>query len=95
MTRQHSWDESELKDLKVKSKEEFDQKWRMMEINKRFMKNKEQMFYCEICYTDHPVENITYLECGHYFCRDCMKGYYDYKLEIEGKALIKCPIQDC
>ena len=93
----HSFDECELSEYRGKLKEELEQKYRVCQINKRFNKNNEQSFYCEICYCDGlPIATISYLDCGHYFCRDCLQSYYNYKIEVEGKVFnIKCPIASC
>jgi hypothetical protein len=43
-------------------------------------------FTCQICYMEMPVESITYLDCGHYYCKGCARGYYRFLIEESGRA---------
>ena len=67
--RLHSFDEAEKKELKANMKEQLDQHLRFRDVNKKFRKDQNQTFYCDICYMECGIYQITFLECGHYFCR--------------------------
>jgi late competence protein required for DNA uptake (superfamily II DNA/RNA helicase) len=90
--RAQSFHEHEKAELKNAYKEELDSKWRMNKLSKQFLIGDQKTFDCEICYMEADIKTITYLECGHYFCRDCLKGYYDYMIHQSGSVQkIKCP----
>lgn len=61
--------------------------------------NKElqrETFECSICYSELPTrENIAYLECGHYFCSQCLKDYFDFMIKNGSVGIIKCPNSEC
>ena len=72
------------------------QEWRMNQAAKKFLENRSETFYCEICYDDHPKETLASLECGHIYCRDGLKSYFDYMITHSGRAFtLKCPDKNC
>jgi ribonuclease HIII len=45
---------------------------------------------------EHNIVEITYLECGHYFCKECLTGYYNFKINESGRVhTMKCPNSEC
>jgi len=36
-----------------------------------------------------------YLECGHYYCKECFNGYYSCLIKEAKLYWIKCPYKDC
>ena len=30
-----------------------------------------ETFFCKICYNDVDIKQIIYLNCYHYFCKEC------------------------
>ena len=86
----------ELKGLKETLDLELQSEWRVKEANKKFFQQGVKTFYCEICYCDLPLNEISILECGHYFCRECLKGYFDYMINKSGSShMLKCANQTC
>lgn len=58
-----------------------DAKYRQLQLNKKIV-NGESTFKCEICLEERlPIKDIAYIECGHYFCKGCLKAYYSYNIE--------------
>jgi late competence protein required for DNA uptake (superfamily II DNA/RNA helicase) len=70
-----------MKALNNINKEEHDQQWRMKEINRQFFKGDKKTFDCEICYDEKPINEISYLQCVHYFCRECLTSYMKYMID--------------
>ena len=64
--------------------EELTAKYRIKEANKFIIKGNKKTFTCDICYMDCEVEKIKMLKCGHYFCSDCVKDYYNYMINVSG-----------
>jgi ariadne-1 len=47
---------------------------------------------CLICCTPRPSNDMTGLECGHSFCKNCWQNYLTYKIIHEGIGqTISCP----
>ena len=76
---------------------ELSSEWRLKQATQKFLGDKaSQTFYCEICYVDHSKEQIAYLECGHFYCRDGLKEYFDYMITQSGVSYkLKCPDSKC
>ena len=68
----------------------------MKELNRQFFKGDKKTFECEICYEEKPKNEISYLQCGHYFCAECLKNYMLYKINQSGSShKMDCPNQGC
>lgn len=92
----HSFHEYEKKGLVDIQKDHFSAQYRIKEANKKLFKTNQKTFFCDICYLESEVKDIKMLDCGHYFCSDCLKDYYNYMVNVSGQAqLIKCPNTDC
>ncbi len=49
---------------------------------------------CLICCSTKPISEMTGIECGHIFCRNCWQNYLTYKIMHEGIGqTIPCPAQ--
>ena len=49
---------------------------------------------CAICCSTKPSSEMTGIECGHTFCRNCWQNYLTYKIMHEGIGqTIPCPSQ--
>lgn len=49
-------------------------------------------FECGICLDEHPEDSVARIpQCQHSFCRDCLRGYIQSKLE-EHRFPIFCPM---
>ncbi len=40
-------------------------------------------------------QNIAYLDCGHFFCKECLKDYFTYNIKVGSVSHIKCPNSEC
>ena len=49
-----------------------------------------EQFECSICLCPSLVEESITLPCRHRFCRDCVAGYCESKIN-DGQLIIKCP----
>jgi Zinc finger, C3HC4 type (RING finger) len=91
--RQHSVHSHEMREMRETGKEVLEHQWRIHQLGKNM---KKDTFECSVCYMEHPTkDNIAYLECGHYFCRGCLKEYFNFMI-MNGKASkIKRPNSEC
>ena len=56
---------------------------------------KYDKFTCEIDGSEHCIDKqCISLDCGHRFCKDCMKGNLEYELN-RGNYKVVCPGNDC
>ncbi|KAL0954843.1 hypothetical protein HGRIS_003783 [Hohenbuehelia grisea] len=54
--------------------------------------NLQRSFRCSICMDEHPEDDVARLsECGHAFCRDCLRGWILSRIE-EHRHPILCPV---
>lgn len=55
--------------------------------------NTQELFNCELCMTDKKIMNSCSFECGHFFCKECIFVYFDYKIDSTefGPQGITCP----
>jgi len=57
---------------------------------------KTATFECEICFLTLPKANMTGLECGHFYCKQCWTEYLSTKIMDEGASQsIECPGSSC
>lgn len=70
--RMHSFSEHEKLDLLKFNKKDLDQKLRYRKVNKDIYQSNEKTFSCDICYMECNINSIVFLECGHYFCKECL-----------------------
>ena len=50
--------------------------------------------FCEICYDNHPNSEffIAQKECGHQFCKNAYKDFFEYQIKQSGQGhTLKCP----
>ena len=51
----------------------------------------EPVYYCHICFCHQPYsQGYALTNCGHYFCHDCLKGYWTSLVTAQGKVFFKC-----
>jgi hypothetical protein len=49
-------------------------------------------FECRICMEKHAEDSVVHIDsCGHRFCRDCIRGYIEFKLG-ENRFPMLCPM---
>ena len=48
---------------------------------------------CDACYEEYPGSQMLAMECEHYFCRTCYKGYLSSVLDTRGINAVEtqCP----
>lgn len=57
---------------------------------------KRNVYTCKICFADVPGENCTqFLPCLHVFCKDCISGYVQVKINDGSVQGITCPNEKC
>ncbi len=51
---------------------------------------------CLICFDSFAKDDMCAAACGHYFCKDCWRGYICAKID-EGPAALnmRCPLPEC
>jgi len=56
----------------------------------------ETVLDCEICYLSFTKQEMSSLECNHYFCTQCWSSYVTTKIMDDGDSqLIYCPDSNC
>lgn len=51
---------------------------------------------CEVCFQEKlGHEFITFKECGHYFCKDCVKGFFAGLIADGNIYSLKCLVGEC
>lgn len=57
-------------------------------------KNVEKIkFECKICCVNYTEEEGVYLNCEHFFCRECIENHI--KNSVDENQTIRCPEPDC
>ena len=55
----------------------------------------EELKLCETCYEEYPARKFFALECGHEFCKACMREHLKSNI-MDGKVLrIPCMMANC
>ncbi|KAJ7656306.1 hypothetical protein DFH06DRAFT_991709 [Mycena polygramma] len=79
------WDQAQRDDaLKAHAKQrEFEEEdARLLVERAALQKLAQRVFECGVCFDKHPEDDVARVaDCGHGFCRDCMKGYVVSKLK--------------
>jgi E3 ubiquitin-protein ligase RNF14 len=53
-------------------------------------------FSCKVCFTDKLGKDcIKFNECGHVFCNECMKGYFESQIQSGDVNKLICPYEKC
>ncbi|GAV71605.1 IBR domain-containing protein [Cephalotus follicularis] len=50
---------------------------------------------CNICYEDVSVDDVTTMDCGHFFCNDCWTEHFIVKINEGQSRRIKCMEYKC
>mmetsp|Transcript_31831 Transcript_31831/g.31542 ORF Transcript_31831/g.31542 Transcript_31831/m.31542 type:complete len:734 (+) Transcript_31831:856-3057(+) len=52
---------------------------------------------CAVCFGEFERAEMLTLSCDHYFCKDCLIGYFESEIDSGkiGPNGIKCPLPDC
>eukprot|EP00826_Nyctotherus_ovalis_P041543 TRINITY_DN4201_c0_g1_i10.p1 TRINITY_DN4201_c0_g1~~TRINITY_DN4201_c0_g1_i10.p1 ORF type:complete len:440 (-),score=43.69 TRINITY_DN4201_c0_g1_i10:18-1337(-) len=50
---------------------------------------------CKICFEGVPLDSGFYLTCGHVYCKGCIKGFLEVKIENRELLELKCPEEGC
>ena len=58
-------------------------------------KKAEDLFVCQICFSDAPGQTTLALDCDHVFCSECWKEYVIAKIKDEGEYAIRCMAEGC
>eukprot|EP00439_Symbiodinium_sp_Y106_P013256 s6639_g1.t3 len=52
----------------------------------------QETYYCQICLNNCPsTDGFPLSACGHTFCRDCIKGYVELKVQEAAVRSLLCP----
>ena len=50
----------------------------------------QETYFCHICFMNNPkIEGFILSNCGHIFCRECIKGYFISRIN-DGQVFLKC-----
>ncbi|KAJ7656296.1 hypothetical protein DFH06DRAFT_991742 [Mycena polygramma] len=76
----------------LKAQHEFEEEHaRLLAERAALQKLTQRVFECGVCFDEHPEDDVARVaDCGHPFCRDCMKGYVVSKLK-DKLYPISCP----
>jgi len=56
----------------------------------------EDDFFCDICLEYNPIKKKTLLgSCGHFYCRDCLKRHWLYKINNGDVIQLNCVEPSC
>lgn len=56
----------------------------------------ESWHLCNVCFTDKQGSQfITFRKCCHYFCKDCMKSYFELRIAEGNVHTLNCPHDKC
>lgn len=62
----------------------------MRKEREMLVKSAPVLFTCAVCLEEMPEDFVTRIDCGHRFCRECVRGYIVTKLK-EHRYPILCP----
>lgn len=68
---------------------DYDKDIRQTEFN---LKN----FECDVCFISKAGKNcIEFWPCGHVYCKECMKGYFEVQINEGNVKALVCPTDKC
>lgn len=84
--------ENEINELYNSSINELKNKINLYNLKLQYFKNimvefNDKEYYCTVCLENIDKKNFCIINCGHYFCKDCLKKYINEKKDIH-----ECPI---
>ena len=51
---------------------------------------------CAVCFTDKPgTESFKFYDCGHIYCKECMKGHFTVRIQEGEVNQLTCPEDKC
>jgi E3 ubiquitin-protein ligase RNF14 len=60
------------------------------------LKFKNSYFVCNVCFTDKQGNDcMKFNQCGHVFCNECMKGYFESQITSGNINSLNCPQDKC
>ena len=81
--------------INIKDSKSFLEKDKLNNIKEKYSKNIINDKKCFICERTYSILNIFCSKCNiHFFCKDCLKQYYQNLIE-KGIKRMKCPIFKC
>ncbi|KAJ4701862.1 RBR-type E3 ubiquitin transferase [Melia azedarach] len=57
--------------------------------------SQSSSFSCNICFDDVSPEEVTTMDCGHYFCNSCWTEHFIVKINEGQSRRIKCMAHKC
>lgn len=55
-----------------------------------------KLFSCQVCLSDVPgTACMQFAECGHVFCRTCLRNFFELYIADGAINLLKCPEDKC
>ncbi len=57
---------------------------------------KTTLFTCQVCFMEKlGALCLSFLNCDHVFCKECMKGYFEVQIEDGSVKALTCPSDKC
>ena len=64
--------------------------------NKKLEIFQSQVFECNVCFCEKLGKDcLEFPECRHVFCKDCMKAYFEVKINEGEMSNLTCPQDKC
>lgn len=56
----------------------------------------KKMFCCNVCFCDKIGSVcLEFWPCGHVYCKECMKGYFEVQIKEGNVKFLRCPNDKC
>jgi hypothetical protein len=87
-----SYEKNEINELYKPHINDLQNKINLYKLKLQYFKNiliefNDKEYYCTVCLENIDKNNFCIINCGHYFCKDCLKKYINEK-----KDVYECPI---
>lgn len=55
-----------------------------------------QLFNCNVCFAEKSGKScLKFADCGHIFCNDCMRTYFEVQIRQGQMSSLTCPEEKC
>ena len=54
------------------------------------------VFVCQVCFAEKLGHQcLQFDDCGHVYCKDCMRGYFEVQIQEGSVQSLTCPFDQC